>query len=150
MSRVPLIFEITFKIHYAGSLERSWKSSMWRNSQTPPVATFSALLLDLCCHKLAALQPVAAAVHQVWGHSVSPSPSWLPIGVTTLPISLTVSIGRSQRAHQANKEAFSSLLRPGEAFLSKGKDSPQEICFSESHKPQTPFPAPGLAAELMS
>lgn len=37
MSRVVLIFEITFKIYYLLSLERSWKPS-WRSNQTPPVA----------------------------------------------------------------------------------------------------------------
>lgn len=140
MSRVPLKFEITFKIHYAASLERSWKFSMWRNSQTPPVATFSALLLGLCCPKLATLQPVAAALHQVWGHSESPSPASQE-GATTFPISLTVSTRRFQRAYQANKEELSSLLRPAEAFLSKGKDSPQDTWVSESHKPQNPIPS---------
>lgn len=42
-----LIFEITFKIHYAVSLESPWKSSTLRKSQTPPAALFSALLLAL-------------------------------------------------------------------------------------------------------
>lgn len=59
MSRVVLIFEITFKIHYLPSLERSWKSSTWRSNQTPPVAPFSLPWLDLSFLKLATLQPTA-------------------------------------------------------------------------------------------
>lgn len=59
MSRVVLMFEITFKIHYLVSLERTWKSSTWRSSQTPPVALFSLSLLDFSFLKLATLQPTA-------------------------------------------------------------------------------------------
>lgn len=59
MSRVVLVFEITFKIHYLVSLDRSWKSSTGRNSQTPPVAPCSLLPLDLAFLKLATLQPTA-------------------------------------------------------------------------------------------
>ena len=59
MSRVVLIFEITFKIHYFVSLDRSWKSSIWRTSQTPPVALFSLLLLDLSFLELTTSQPTA-------------------------------------------------------------------------------------------
>lgn len=41
MSRLVLICEITFKIHYLVILESPWKSSMQRSRQTPPVALFS-------------------------------------------------------------------------------------------------------------
>lgn len=55
MSRVVLIFEITFKIYYLLSLERSWKPSTWRSNQTPPVALLSLLWLDLSFLELANL-----------------------------------------------------------------------------------------------
>lgn len=89
MSRVVLIFEITFKIHYLPSVERSWKSSTWRSNQTSPVAPFSLSWLDFSFLKLATLRPTALVTP-----STIPEELCTGFGDTQPPASLRFRAGR--------------------------------------------------------
>lgn len=119
MSRVVLIFEITFKIHYLLSLERSWKSSTWRSNQMPPVAPFSLLWLDLSFLKLATWQATALLTPSSIPEEGLGTPSLLhPSGSRLAGPHFTFVWqffpGIFQRASQADREPSPSSLYPGE------------------------------------
>lgn len=139
MSRVVLIFEITFKIHYLPSLERSWKSSTWKSNQTPPVAPFSLPWLDLSFLKLATLQPTALVTP-----STIPEELCAGFGDTQPPASLRFQAGQAHISHLSSsfsQEYFKEhpkLTRSHYPHRStqetiKGKDLPQETFTGESH-----------------
>lgn len=119
MSRVVLIFEITFKIHYLLSLERSWKSSTWRSNQIPPVAPFSLLWLGLSFLKLATWQATALIApsgipEEGLGTSSLLHPSASSLAGPHFTFVWEFFTGIFQRASQTDKEPSPSWLCPGD------------------------------------